>query len=64
MTVGEAGGEGGEDAIFTYGSNHSKIYYKVNKNIVSILYIKGLETWLRYDDLYMIWYAELYTDAS
>ena len=55
MTVGEAGGEGGEDAIFTYGSNHPKIYYKVNKNIVSILYIKGLETWLRYDDLYVIW---------
>ena len=59
MTVGEAGGEGGEggggeDAIFTYGSNHPKIYYKVNKNVVYILYIKGLETWLRYDDLYVI----------
>lgn len=56
MTVGEAKGVrgGGEDAIFTYGSNHPKIYYKVNKNVVYILYIKGLETWLRYDDLYVI----------
>ena len=56
MTVGEAKGVrgGGEDAIFTYGSNHPKIYYKVNKNIVYILYIKGLETWLRYDDSYVI----------
>lgn len=48
-------GGGGEAMLFfTCGSNLPKIYCKVKKNIVSILYIKGLETWLRYDDLYVI----------